>query len=242
MKLLFALLVLATPTVVLYYWFGGLIGGFRLWSKLPPWLRRWWRRYALLTWLMTAGGAAVGGIVVERGCVSLPQLAAAYVVPTNPAKFHSLGKVEASHDLPPIPFKILHRLHLEDAKRERERQQQETIRLHNDATIATNVFFVDHPLDKVTINTDKRKPPFCHVTCYGHHGGIYDRETLPEYCKANWIPKTEWTPGWYHMPGTNEDWTTAWPGPTSTGFEKYVLYWSQTNEIPGIKHASPDGQ
>lgn len=81
-----------------------------------------------------------------------------------------------------------------------------------------------------------RSGPFCRMTCTAHHGGMYDVETLPEACRANWIPPTaEYVPGWYSMSDTMEI-TNPWPGPAQKGFESYKLYWSDRQSEAKVLH------
>jgi hypothetical protein len=220
-RFLISLICLATPLAVLNYWASGLFCGFRISEKLPEKVKRALKLYGLLALL--GGGAAVGTASM-RGCISLPALQA-YAASASAAsgnsgaevktpKLHSLGKVTPA----PPPFKVLTRM----------RMQEEMRKQKEEARQAMLTFLASIPQRWVMGQTRQaRKGPFCHVTCSVHHGTLYDRETLPEFCKSNWIPPdAENVPGWWPIDDKHE-FTAAWPGPAVTGFESYKLYWKE---------------
>jgi hypothetical protein len=259
LRLIAVMFLLASPIAILDWWLVGVTSGFHVWDKIPPKMARIIRRCFWLTLLCSGAG---GSAAFMRGCVSLAdvQAAAASVaaasaagsVTVKPQQNYSLGKVTLS----PPPFKILTRLREETAKSESEKAnarkaaekvvaqaaaespifsfvvvlpngQRETITMSNaDATI-------NHVTPK-----NARSGPFCRVTCAAHHGGEYDVETVPELCRANWIPpRAEWVPGWYELNETKEM-TSPWPGPAQVGFEKYKLYWSDLQSAAKVVHRS----
>lgn len=217
-RLLIVTLTVATPFVVLQWWVMGALGGFHLWERLPRQAKRWLRIYGWLT-LLTAGGAA--SVATSKGCVNLGQGQATAVakyleggVPVA-GKAHSLGNVA-----PPQEF--LTRLKAVTAKQEKLREAESRVRVVQ-AIADAMTFRLNH---SSTVGLS-RKGPFCHVTCMVHHGSTYDRETLPEFCRANWIPPdAHAVPGWYPLNDTME-YTAAWPGPADGGFDNYKLYWTE---------------
>jgi hypothetical protein len=223
MRLLYAALVLASPIAALWYWFGGAFGGFRLFEKIPGKVKKWLRIYGILT-LLSGGGAVA--VLATKGCISIGAMASyasgaasGATVHATTRKLHDLGKMA------PPPFKTLTRLRMDKAKRAADLKRFEKLKvrqLHSDARVAILQFpqpFLQQPQKRT------RSGPFCHVTCMVHHGDVYDRETLPELCRANWIPpNTVEVPGWW--PLTDEfEVTAGWPGPAVEGFHSYKLTW-----------------
>ncbi len=210
----------------LAWWSCGSAGGFRLFEKWPKEARKDARKnIPIVLVLMT-----IGNFLNVRGC-SIAQMNASTLdiqQAMNPRraviKHDAVAHLRSLGSIAPPPFQILTRLRMEEAKRMAEMKRAEDLRLKGEAVRAIlNV----PPPDWVQISRKMtREGPYCHVQCSVHHGAVYDRETLPEICRANWIPpQTERVPGWYPIEGTDQEITAMWPGPATPGFSSYKLYW-----------------
>lgn len=221
----FSLAAVAT-LAVLAWWGSGWTRGFGLFSKWPAEARRDARKNIPIVLVLML----IGNLVNIRGCTigelkaSTKDIAVAIKpIPNVEAKPQPESKYRFLGELAPPPSQVLTRLHREEAEREAKRQADIVVTKRQIANDATAKFFLN-ALNTVMVPVESRKGPFCHVTCVGHHGQMWDRETLPEYCTANWIP-----PNLASMPGWDNfgkyDATTFRPGPAMAGFEKYQLYW-----------------
>jgi hypothetical protein len=136
------------------------------------------------------------------------------------------------------PFQVLTRLKKETAQYERESAVAAINARDPDAFTTPSLASLLSSLSVSNVSEKSaRKGPFCRVTCAAHHGGVYDVESLPELCRANWIPKTYLVPGWYSV-SDKEEITYAWPGPAYPGFENYKLYWSGVQSEAKVIHSS----
>lgn len=201
-------------------WTLGWAGGFNLKEKWTVEERRDSRKNIPILMILIL----LGNLFGVRGCgrsemaasikstlslKPIPEIKQASVpVSVTVKHWRSLGEVA----LQPPPFEVLKRL-----KRENERQERARVR---EAAIAA---VVQGGMWSV-VTKRVRTGPACHVTCTGCHGQ-WDRETLPEFCKANWIsPRAAWVPGWDDISDGYEV-TTGRPGPATLGFKSYKLYW-----------------
>jgi Family of unknown function (DUF5317) len=185
--------------------------------------------------LMHARGCSVGELQASAKDVETA-LASKEVagVEIKPApKWRNLGKLAAP------PPQMLRRMREDTAKQEQKNRENVTKVFsqpltHSVAVVNGNMFIArSQPTAK-----SGRSGPFCRVTCAAHHGGEYDVETLPEACKANWIPPTAiFVPGWYAV-SDKEEVASDWPGPAEKGFSSYKLYWSDLQSAAKVVHAS----
>jgi hypothetical protein len=77
------------------------------------------------------------------------------------------------------------------------------------------------------------------MTSAAHHDERYDVETVPQLCRANWIPPTAtFVPGWFDGGMDKLEITQLWPGPAQQGFEYYKLYWSGLQSAAKVVHPS----
>lgn len=226
-------------------WVFGWSKGFRLAEK--------WDRKAIVDskknvpivlMLMIAGnllgvhGCSAKEMTASVGDLHLPDMRTRDVsVKTLTETSRSLGQIiEPPHDL---------------LRRLRERTEMES------RQVVEDLFQQPFPLSQMTLKTNVdgsfefvaksapkklRSGPFCRMTCSAHHGGVYDVETLPEACRANWIPpKTQWVPGWLAISDTEEI-ANPWPGPAQAGFESYKLYWSDLQSAATVVHKASESQ
>jgi hypothetical protein len=229
--MIFKCLLLTTPIAGLVWWLFAWMGGFRLWGKIPERIKKLLRKiYPIPAFTMGGAAAAIAvGVISMHGCNVIDSMAAALMPETasvSSPKSRDLGKIASPS------FEVLHRIKLEADKRTERQERQE--KLQKKAIEATDKFpwfdrgglvVVNNIVKMIEPKPHTRKPPFCHVTCTVHHGAQYDRETLAEYCRANWIPPSlENMPGWWPVSDTEEV-TEPWPGPATEGFESYKLYW-----------------
>jgi hypothetical protein len=247
LRVIVAMILLATPLAVIGWWASGAIAGFRIWEKLPRKVVKALSLCAVLT-LFASGG--VVGVASMRGCVTMAGMKAvaeaasrsaaqvtAPSVERVPDHSRSLGKVADP------PFEMLTRLRKETAKQERKAAKAKAAEAVN-AVISglitfshTGIITSMAPLQMTP--KSERSGPFCRVTCAAHHGGEYDVETLPELCRANWIPPSAiFVPGWHDFGSSKFEISAPWPGPAQSGFEKYKLYWSDLQSAAKVVHHS----
>lgn len=208
-------------------WFVGWLGGFNMREKgLQQARQELSKNFVLILLLM-----AVGRVFGMHGCSLQAMQARTHKTAEHVAdaiaqhrskpkveetKWRSLGKIS------PPPMEVLARLKAESAKRAHELQEQQKQQII--AEVASPQYWAIISMSG-RIMPRSRVGPFCHVTCTGHHGQTWDRETLPSFCNANFIPpETVEMPGWLARDDKTE-YTAAWPGPATPGFENYKLYW-----------------
>jgi uncharacterized membrane protein len=236
--------VIAVLCVV--WWGSGWAKGFSLFSKWTVEARRDAAKNIPITIVLLT----LGNLLNVRGCgvgdmrASAESIADAITPEDRPkvdtSKWRDLGKLMA-----PAP-ELFRRLREDTAKRDRQETEKALNELLAKQIPALQTFtvngqiYVSFSQPRPTLKA-ARSGPFCRVTCSAHHGAQYDVETLPEACKANWIPPTATNvPGWIAI-SDKEEQANPWPGPATAGFEKYKLYWSSLQSEAKVLHKSPGG-
>jgi hypothetical protein len=189
------------------FWALGFAVGFMLWPKIRPYLHRiyvvpwFWPCLATIT---------IGiGLGMGKGCTptsfdtfSLKELLRQLLphqVSAQTAPARSVTPIIANANLPDVLGSLRKRRH-EDELRERK---QQTKQLRVDARMALSIAEAPTQLIDHIVVHGTRKGPFCHLTCAVHHGTtdehVWDAETLPEFCRANYLPPATHFPAWTTM-------------------------------------------
>jgi Family of unknown function (DUF5317) len=218
----------------LAWWASGWAKGFRLFEKWTAEARSDCRKnipivmiLMLIGNLLNFKGCSVGALRASAEGVGAAMSSRQAPKPSikPPSKWRDLGAIAS-----PSPGS-LRRLRELTAKQEEETKKEAATKSVATAQNSLTSMFSASP-------KSARSGPFCRVTCAAHHGGQYDVETVPELCRANWIPPTaQWVPGWYAI-SDKEEITNPWPGPAQSGFEKYKLYWSGIQSEAKVIHGS----
>lgn len=189
------------------FWILGFAIGFALLPKIKPYLHRIY----IVPWLwpsvMTIG---IGlGLGLGRGCsfnsfdtFSLKELLS-QLLPHQVSVSSSMHASEPVTSITPLVAtadldKILGGLKIRRHEDELRERRYEKRQLQQQATVALRASdyttFAKH---------GTRKGPFCHLTCAVHHGTneehTWDAETLPEFCRANYLPPAQHFPAWMQM-------------------------------------------
>jgi hypothetical protein len=217
----------------LAWWASGWVKGFCLFEKWTAEARRDCRKNIPIVLVLMLIGSALH----IRGCsVGELQGSTKAIESAIGSRGTSQAKNKAAlqskwRDLGPLaapPWETLTRL-----KRETAKQEQKLVREAAVEAVAGVTFTVKQTPKSARIG------PFCRVTCAAHHGGEYDVETVPELCRANWIPPGAfYVPGWYSEASDNLEYTNPWPGPAQQGFGSYRLYWSTLQSTARVLHAT----